>query len=51
MPNAPTVNKPLSWLFDRIDKCELVLPEIQREFVWTKQLRTFRVLDTDAETQ
>lgn len=37
MPNAPTVNKPLNWLLERIDKGELLLPEIQRDFVWTKR--------------
>lgn len=37
MPEAPTVNLPLKKLLERIDKGELVLPEIQRDFVWTRK--------------
>ena len=37
MPSAATVNKPLKNLLEKIDNGELVLPEIQRDFVWTRK--------------
>jgi hypothetical protein len=37
MRNAPTVETPLNTLLERINDDELILPEIQRDFVWTKK--------------
>jgi len=37
MQNAPTVETPLNKLLERIDNEQLILPEIQRDFVWTKK--------------
>lgn len=37
MPEPPTVSLPLKKLLERIDEGALVLPEIQRDFVWTKK--------------
>lgn len=37
MQNPPTVNRPLAHLLERVDDKELILPEIQRDFVWPKR--------------
>lgn len=37
MQNAPTVETPLNKLLEQIKNDELILPEIQRDFVWTKK--------------
>ncbi len=37
MPNAPTVPLSLYKLLEKVDNGELVLPEIQRDFVWAKK--------------
>jgi hypothetical protein len=37
MENPPTVSTPLRKLLERVDNEELVLPEIQRDFVWQKR--------------
>jgi hypothetical protein len=35
--NPPTVSTSLSKLLDRVDEQQLVLPEIQRDFIWQKR--------------
>jgi hypothetical protein len=37
MANATTVTKPLAELLRGVDDDELVLPEIQRDFIWTRK--------------
>jgi hypothetical protein len=37
MENPPTVSTSLSKLLERIDKQQLLLPEIQRDFIWQKR--------------
>jgi hypothetical protein len=37
MYSPPTVSHPLRTLLDKMDSGQLVLPEIQRDFVWTKK--------------
>jgi hypothetical protein len=37
MPEPPTVNLSLRKLLEKIDEGALVLPEIQRDFVWTRK--------------
>lgn len=37
MQNAPTVETPLNKLLESIKNDELILPEIQRDFVWTRK--------------
>jgi hypothetical protein len=37
MQNPPTVPRPLSELLEKIDDEQLILPEMQRDFVWQKR--------------
>jgi len=37
MQNPPTVSRPLSQLLEKVDDEQLILPEIQRDFVWQKR--------------
>jgi hypothetical protein len=37
MQNPPTVPRPLSQLLEKVDHEQLILPEIQRDFVWQKR--------------
>jgi hypothetical protein len=37
MQNPPTVSRPLSQLLEKVDNEQLILPEIQRDFVWQKR--------------
>jgi hypothetical protein len=37
MQNPPTVSTPLRKLLERVDNGQLILPEIQRDFVWQKR--------------
>lgn len=37
MQNPPTVPRPLSQLLENVDDEQLILPEIQRDFVWQKR--------------
>lgn len=37
MPSPPTVPTPLRKLMEMVDRDELILPEIQREFVWQRR--------------
>src|SRR5881628_1405594 len=37
MENPPTVSTSLSKLLERIDNQQLLLPEIQRDFIWQKR--------------
>lgn len=37
MQNHTTVSRPLSQLLERVDDEQLILPEIQRDFVWQKR--------------
>ena len=34
MQSPPTVDHPLKWLLEKVDDDELILPEIQRDFIW-----------------
>src|SRR5213596_326135 len=37
MENPPTVSTSLSKLLERVDNQQLLLPEIQRDFIWQKR--------------
>src|SRR5438046_2561169 len=37
MDNPPTVSRPLSKLMEQVDNEQLILPEIQRDFVWQRR--------------
>src|SRR5206468_1920580 len=37
MQNPPTVSTPVRKLLERVDNEQLILPEIQRDFVWQKR--------------